>query len=463
MTSSRLILGVLAIILAISLIGANVAVGLDRGVLDDEHVSSELDDTDMYERIHSIILEELEGELPDPPDQLPGDIQVSGIVEETFTVEYIRDVFEGNIKNLYAFLHGDTDTVELIIEVDPLIENFEAAVSQQIADLPLSELGIEEMTVPVEDDSVTINPAMLDEGITAYEDEINGFEDAVREILSDQYEAQTGEEPSDEQVDEMYEELREDLKAELNEAIDATIADADLPAELEDAATAIGSTITDAYMTEMTHDDFEERHSANMEALGLAGATFAVSEIGDFFEEPIDLGENVEEDDLSPIVSAVSWIGTLAILLPFIVLGIIGVMYGMTRDVVSVAKVTGGVAIVIGVLMMIITFIIPSTIENLLHGSLEGTEMADELTEVVPDLVAIVFDPILIQSAAILALGVMLVGAGFVSERYPSSDGVEDEASAVLKEGEADADERGSSDDGSVSTPDERSDEQPSA
>lgn len=458
MVATRAILVLLAIVMLLVMAGANVAMGLDRGVLNDDHVIDQLDDADAYETIHGVLLEELEGEFDDGPDDLPGDIDLSGILEETVTVAYLQSQIEQGISSVYAFIHGDADQIELVVDLEPLIDNLADAVGSQVAETSLAEFGVEPIVVPVDGDAVTIDPAALDTGPAAYDAERAAFESDVKAIIREQIESETGQEPTDEQVDSAYDDLIDELGDEMRSQVTASIDDLDLPAGFDDAFASIATTITDAYTTDLDHDEFADQLEADKSSLGEAAVSHLLDEQEDLIPESIDLAAelDLDEDDLSPAVDAVSLVGTLALVLPLLVLGLVGVMYGVVRDVSPVAKATGVVAVIVGVIGAAIAWVVPGIIESALLDDLDVDGVGQELVDLIPALLGVVFDPLWLQSVGLLILGGVLIGGGIVYDRQmgtdttPTGTDLTDEPDAGADTAEADPDDTSTDpDDGS--------------
>lgn len=429
---SRVAVAVLTILLIVALLGANVAMGLDRGVLDDEYVKSELDDADVYAAVHAEALAQLEEDMPEAPDDLPGSIDVSDIIADTVTEEYLQEQIEGVIESIYAFLHGDTDQLELIITLDTIVENFEQAVATQVADISLAELNIGELSIPVEGYQVTVDPGELDAGETAYYAELDRFEsdakDAIEQSLEDQ-----GFDPSEEDVDQAYETLKDDLSSELESAVEAAIEGADLPADLQDAATAIAHTVAGAYVDRPAHADFDADLTDHKEDLGAAAASFALDEQGDLIPEELDIGEELgglAEEELEPAVTAVSLVSTLSMALIVVSLLLVGGMFAVTRSVASTARAAGIGALIVGALSAAVAFIIPGVAEDMFLDDLEVEGIGEELISVVPDLIDSAFGPLFTQSIGLLVIGGILIGVSVVYPRRLASGSSGNDGSA---------------------------------
>lgn len=409
----RAIVVILTLLLIVSLLGANMAVAMDRGVLDDEYVTERLADADAYETIHAELLSELDGELEGMDDDLPGQIDADQIVADTITVEFIQSQTEDSIGSIYAFLHGETETLELVINLGELRDNLEQAVATQVAGLSLEDIGIEPIELEVEDRPVFIDPAALDEGESAYNDELASFEDQVKTIIEEVYEEETGEEPDEETVEDLYEEQLEEMEDEIIGAMNQALAGADLPAELEAAAEDMGVTIALAYINADDHAQFDAELQDDKEAIGQAAASFATDELPDDFEE-FDLGDEIDEEELQPVVDAVSDFGTLQDILLITSAVLVGLVFLVSRSFSTVFKSAGIAAILVGVIGLGLALLAPDLVEEVVVAELDSEDISEAMLELMVDIVAMVFDPMLLQSAGLVAAGAVLTIGGIV-------------------------------------------------
>lgn len=451
MAPTRAILAVLAILLVVVLLGANVAMGLDRGPLDDGHVTDTLDDTDSYAELQSMLQDAVESQLDEGTlDDLPGELDMTAVIEDTLTEEYLRGQVDSTIEQLYAFLHGETETLDLIIQVDELKDNLETAVSTQVADLSISSLGIDSVDFPVLNDTVTAHPGDLDQGQQSYESELASFEEAVKASIQEQTEPDL----SEDELDDAYDDMRQDLRDEVNTAVETAVANAGLPSELESAAIDLAGTIADAYTTDLSYDEFSSQLDADKEALGSAAVTYAFEE-GDLIPDEINIGENINEDELSPAVSAISLIGTLALVLPLVALLFVGLMYLVIRDVVPVAKAVGIVAIIVGTIGIAVTMLLPGLVDDMVLSQLDPSDFdqdfidLDTVTDLTLDIFSGLLDPLFTQSLLLVVVGGVLLVGGFAYQRQrsnPSNAEVDDQSSTAVEDTDEGADENDSDD-----------------
>lgn len=416
MVASRVLMAVLAIVLVVALLGANVAMGLDRGALDADYVNDELESADVYETIHEEILNEIEDEVGDVDTDLPTDIDLSELLGDIVTVEYIQEQVSGAIEGLYAFLHGETDQIDIVLDLGPVIENLEDAAAAEVAAISLADIDLDPIAVPVEGHTVTVDPGALDDGEASYYAEVDRFESDAKDAIADSIESQTGQEPSDEDVDEAYEEMQDELHDDIVAVAQDTIGDA-FPDEVAQEAAAIAETIASAYTMDLSHGEFDSQLESDKEALGASAASWMIDQEADLDAE-FHLGDELDDeatDELSPVVTAVSIIGTLAWLLPLVALGIVAGMYAITRDPARVAKAAAVPALLVGGLCAAIAIVAPGLVEDLVLDAVEFDGAGSGLLDAIPAIVESVFAPLLMQSIALLGLGVvLLVGAIYV-------------------------------------------------
>lgn len=399
MVSQRTIIIGLSIVLAIAMLGGNIAMGLDRGPMSSDHVKDTAESEGLYDAIHEEMLETILEEM-EPADDLPEGLDTATIVEDTVTVGFVQQQLGNNIDTTYAYFGGDVDTIELYFDLEDLSQNLRDSLVEQISDMSADELGLGELYL--DEYGVTLDIDRLLADADGFAAERTTFEEAIKEHIQEE----TPHEMSDEELDEAYNDIRDDLHQEVTEHAQTAIGGHGFPGELHEPLTGFAATIADGYVAEIDYDEFEAAIEDDQEAIGQAIGDHILDETGD--DQRIVFLETEDADELAPVKTAFSTIGMLAWLLPLIALGIVGGMYYLVRDETAVATPVGIVALVVGVIGAILATVVPSVAFDMADLDLNG-----DLTTAVEGFVAGLFDPLFTQSIVLAGLGVVLIGVAY--------------------------------------------------
>ncbi len=118
----RVMVVLVSALLVLSLFGANVALGVDRGPMDPDRVSTAAAEAGVYEEAQSFGIEMVEEEIPEEPWLEWLAIAPEEALEEIVTPAYMQSQTEQNIENVFTFLDGG-DELRIYVDLAPLKEN----------------------------------------------------------------------------------------------------------------------------------------------------------------------------------------------------------------------------------------------------------------------------------------------------------------------------------------------------
>lgn len=313
------LVGFLCLLLTLSLFGANLAIGVDRGPLDRDRMTTAAADAELYPAIHESVVDRLSEGLAD--SEL-GDLPVSPnrIIADTVTPDWIQEEAERNLHNVYDYLEGDAE-LAVYLDMRPLEENAADAIATELAHVDYAEFGVESLdallespesyereraalrtdvlrSLDVDPDAGFGNPtleAMIEnessyeqqrntvrtdiaEGVleelepssgfgvarlermleseAAYEDEQETF----RENRKQEIQEETDRELSEEELERAYQEKRDEIieatTAEAIEQVDLS----DAPPVVEPHVEEIAALTAEALATDLSHSTFEARY-----------------------------------------------------------------------------------------------------------------------------------------------------------------------------------------------------------
>lgn len=362
------------ILLTGAIFGATVAVGAERTAFDGEYVSSTFEDEGVYTEVTNEIRNDLAGNMSNliRGESLPQGITLSLDSEEvatkSVTEEFVAGEMDKSIRQMYAFLRGDRDDLDIVIDLMPTRNAAADAITEAI------EIDTPELVGSKSDQVDSEQIAQLSEGQQAYQEAQIEMSDAERE--------------------EIAAELETNVRTELD-------------SNDEELATAVvdhQTTVLDGLTGEISYDEYVDQLAADEQQMRDEIATAAVREIPRqtaLFEED----ENPEEE-LSPFASGIQMGILLSWLLPVLALGLVGATYGLTRSIDRTASVSSVALLIAGICGSIIGILIRPVIV----GLFEPGETSDP--DPVLDGLAAVVDGSLwtIGMQSLLLVGVGAVG-----------------------------------------------------
>lgn len=381
--AGRIALVLAGVILLATVAGGNVAIAADQTVLDSSHVIEQMDEERLFAEQAGEFRDEVADEIAAgteglslPPGLSLGEFDPQATAEESVTDAYVREQAIDNIEQLYAFLHGDRDDLTFAIDIGP--------VKRSVAE-------------SVTENAVVDTATLVGEGTDRLDSErvaaLGADEESFQEAQLD---------TSDRQV--------EALKADIESDTESR----GYTAALTDALVSLQFTVVDGLTGELTYEEYITQRDANEDELKGALGTEAVADIG----ETITLGGEDEDpsETFSGAADIVQLIETLTLVLPALALALVGVIGGLTRDLVRTARVAGGALLGAGLLGVVARFVAPGFV---MPDGEETDALADGLVATVESM----FETLGTQSILLAAVGVVLVGLA-VADRRGYLDGI---------------------------------------
>lgn len=455
----------LVTVLAINIFAANAAVALDRTVLNPGFVTSTLEEENAYEHAEPIVVDQLttdigSGENDTPP--LP--IDPEAVASEAVDSAYLQSQIEPNIERTYAYLHGNADELELVIELEPMKTAIGDAVEADLTEAGAVELlrtvagegqdltvETEGLTIDLvtvaemaEDESVfqaereelrdTVRERVLDQAVDdafaqASNDErlslviddydpdeytesekeqmVEDREPEIRAAIRDRIEAERGDE-IDAEVEQRLAENRDAIRANVSAAVTENLGDTD-PAVAE-PVTELALVAVDGYVTDVSHDEFSAEFEAAVDDLAAGIGTVIEGELDSEVPDRVDLADDLDSSATQSLEQArqvVGIIDLLAIGLPILGVCLIVLVYFASRSV-AVTAMGGGAGLAIGGLPGLLG---ASQVQPQLQALL-GDGMPAGFQELLLAISGAVANAVLVQSGAVVGVGVIAFGAG---------------------------------------------------
>lgn len=330
----------LGIVLFVSLVSANAAVALDRTALDSEFAKDKAEETDLY----GTLTEELRAEIGSggstAGSEWPLERSRQELLRAALTEEYIRSQTESNIDTLYAYLHGERETLELGFDTAPLKERMLTEIEADAETIDLAATGMP-----------------FGSEIERMASSQEAFEERRTEFRAEQkarIQAQTDRELSDAELETRLEagmdDIREEMFAEMETQLEGQFEGPE--AGLEEPVRTLQTARIDALTGEITYDEYTQQVETGRDNFGDAFVEVAETRLDEELPETIGPGQELGQEQMAPLETArrgVSVVSTLALVLPVLTLVIAGgIGYLAPRS--TAALEIGVVSLVAGVL-----------------------------------------------------------------------------------------------------------------
>ncbi|MDZ7701754.1 MAG: hypothetical protein U5J98_06630 [Halobacteriales archaeon] len=454
----------LVVLLAVNLAAANALVAADRTVLNPGFVTTTLEEEGAYEQAQPIVLEQLPTEQLEGEDAPPLPIDPQTVAATAVDAAYLQSQIEPNIERTYAYLHGNSDELELVIDLEPAKDAIAAAVEAELTNASPTELvdaigGSEDLSfeaqgVTIELSTVaemaesestfdaeraelraTIRERVLDQLVNqtfaeASNDEllalviddydpneynesekeqlVDDNEDEIRTALRDRIESERGGE-IDAAVEEQLSENRELIRTNAAQSINESLSDVS-PAVREPAVELVLVAV-DGYVADVSHDEFSASFDAAADDLAAGITTLLEAELDEQVPDTLDLTEQLDSSAMQSLEDArqaVGLIDLLSIGLPALGAVLIGLIFLASRSV-AVTGIGAGIGLTIGGLPPVLgTGLVRARLEE----AIASAELPAAMGDLVLAVVGQVTDAVFLQSAIVTGVGVVVLAAG---------------------------------------------------
>ncbi|WP_302081421.1 hypothetical protein [Salinibaculum rarum] len=452
---------------------ANAVTTAERTVMDAEYVDSRIEAEDGYESIRDAtvdaVVDRVESGTTGESQQL---LQAGNgtdsreLVSDAVTEEYIQEQASENIRALYAYLHGEEDSLTLEIDVKPLKDNLADSFAAQIEQKDTSTL-IDELGPDSSETSVPIDGQLVEQmrsGPTGYQQARLDFrvDLGYQVTTTDQKLILIGEDPrlySESRKEEIVQENEQDIRdairqelqdessrlsSEVDQELDQRRGDAKdrictaTVSELEPdagqgicspgyedgsdtthldnvsyAAVQLQYVVVDGLTRDGTQYDyaqFDEDLTQAESHLSEETADLARDRIGQEVPDTVDVSEEFGAETTSQLEDArrtVGLIDTMYLVLPIVALVLVALAFLVTRSLETTATVTGIALAVAGGLQFALATILSGIVVSQVESALQSGNTA-EFADIVVGLVEDVLGVLATQSGLLLIVGIVL-------------------------------------------------------
>lgn len=389
----------LALLLTASLAGALGLFVAQSTVLDAEYVTDTMAEQGVYAELEGAaedaVMEQAQGSMVNVDVFPNADGLVNGAVQETVTTEYVEGEVRTNVENLYAYLHGETAPLQLVIDPSPLVDGISGAIASQIENMPVADIlqqpGLGDSFSGLGVNTTRVGDALEDEQ-TFTEMQANMSQRADRLGAT---------------TDELNQSVRE--QASLGE----------VPQDVEESVYRLQGTIVLGLTSDMSYETFTSKLEAGRSEFATAIGAYAQQQVQSELDGKIDLTEQLGPDAREQIdrgADSVQLVDTLTTLLPILafilLLGILVVSHSISRT----ARTLGVSLVTVGVLGLLAGLVGGNVATDAVANALSGGEEFVRTTAVA--MVDGLFATYTQQSILFLLAGIAFVGLWFAIRRY---------------------------------------------
>lgn len=372
---------VVSILLTVTLFGASVSVGAERTALDQQYVVETFDEEGLSERIGSELRGDVATQIDEAGQQrpIPTGVTVTldgrEVANQTVTDEFVAGEVARNVGAILAYLRGNTDTLTLQTNIEPIKSEVRAAI-------------IEGTTV----DTPALIGANTDQVSAERVAALNGSEQSYREA----------------QV-ELSDRERSEVQAEIEQSVDQQLGDGS--EELSTAVLTLPGTVLDGLTGQLSYEEYTEQLAADERAVKAAIADLALAEVPD--EQSLVNGTESAESELQPVRSGAGIVVLFSWLAPLLAVVLVGGLYAVTRSLDSTALGTGIALVVGGLLGTVAGYVAGPAVVGNAEPNGETDPIVDGLTAVVDGTLATIGR----QSVVLLVVGAVVVAVVLADRR----------------------------------------------
>lgn len=457
-TGGKFLLVLVGIVLTLSLVGTAAILTGHQTVLSAEFAKDSAAESGLYGTFQEDITEGMSNDLEgagSPEDPFAPEIDSQAVANEAVTEDFVRTQVGANIDRLYGFLHGERDTLELVVETDQLRSNIADEIGADARDIDLAAV-VDEATAGVDTEiedtgvEVPLNGETferMDSGETAYNEEREQFQaelEAValdrafqerepRELLPliDENPQEYTEEERQQIVREREDEIKSELveTEEFNEEFEQALGDwrdsaveqidtqvteqaAERDGDVEEPVRELHVAMVDGLFTDQSHSEFTDRVDQVRTDLGDEAERLARERVQENFPEEIDMSEGMGAEDEAQFAEVARYVqlsGTLGWGLFVLSLLLAGGSYALSRSPVATLLTVGSSVTVSGVALLVGGAVGGDWLLGQMSAGIQGS---DPMAEFLLVMLEGTFGFMTNLSLALLVGGLVLLGVG---------------------------------------------------
>jgi hypothetical protein len=454
---------VVVVLITTSLVAGNAVVAIDRTAANEEFVTSTLAEENAYTEVQTVASEEAAKQINE--SEIPVSIDTRAVVNDTLERSYLQNQTEANIERTFDFLEGNSDRLNVSIDLAPLKSNVADVVEDRIANQSVGELidivsEDRDLSTEIAGERIDLRiVANLSEGPESYNETRESFRNDIKEALIDEaYQERSndellrliGEDPDqysesekeqivneregeikqaienesgvENGVDEQLQNINDQVNNAVAEEVESSLADSEYSA-VSGSATDLLVVGVDGLTSNKSYEEFDSELSTAKADLASNISIIVRNRLDERVDDRFDLLNNdqVDADQRAQIESAAEdgkngygTLGLLTLLLPIVAIGLVGLLYVITRSFSTTAVLSGIPALLVGGGTYAVASAAPGEIESSVRSELQGSDVPDGAIDLLLGITEQVLAVVANQSLLLAIAGAVLIVAGIV-------------------------------------------------
>jgi len=365
---------VVTLLLASTLVTGNLLAAAHLTVLDPGFTQTAIEEEGGYQLVENATIATASSQVS---AGVAEGVDTEALLRESIDRSYLANQTERNVAATYAYLHGNSETLNLTVDTAPLKSELSTAVEEQVRNATVPELLAQsetELDGPVDESTVEqmtanesgyaaakadfrddVRQRVLDEAVErAWQNTSNDeklalvipdydpreyTEEEKEQLVADnetEIRAALRERVENERGDEIDQEVDTQLTA-INESVAPSDADSD---GIDAVTTDMRATFAEALTTDMSYQTFQSEIDDHKAAAAAAVGDRTEAQLDEQLPDTLDLTEDMDpatRQSLEDAQTAVTWLDRLVFVLPLVGLALVGLLYYATRSVQTVA------------------------------------------------------------------------------------------------------------------------------
>jgi DNA polymerase III delta prime subunit len=460
---------------------ANVVTTAERTVLDADYVDEQLESGGAYESIRETTIDSIVDRLENANLGEGQQLLQAGeetdsrtLVADALTEEYIQEQASDNIRELYAYLHGEQDSLGMEIDMEPLKDNladsFAAQIEEKNTSTLVEEFGPDSSETPVPiDGSLVEQMRSSPEGYEQAREDFRvdlGFEVTDNDeklVLIGEDPRQYSEEEKEQIVQNREQEIRDAIRHEIRDS--SSELSSRVRQEVQERRGTAKDRICQATVDELNPDAGQEicspLYEDSSDTTHLDNVSYAAVQLQyvivdgltrqqvqyDYNQFNTDLSQSenhlsTETGDLArdrieqevpdtlnasdqfgsdatnqfeSAQNAVEALDTLYLVLPVVALLLIGLAFVVTRSLETTATFTGIVLTLVGGLFLVVATVLGDRGVSEVESTMQNGDAAG-FADIVVALIESVLGVLATQSTVVLVVGIVLIVLAYLSK-----------------------------------------------
>jgi hypothetical protein len=392
------------IVFFVVLLSANAVVTLDRTAFDVDHATESAEEAGLYESLATQIRSQITAQAPDSAADSPLNRSQSELIAAAITDEYVETQTEQNIENVYAYLNGETDELQVGFDTEPVEQNLLEEVESEVEDIDLAAI---DMPFAGEIEAMASNRS-------SFERHRASFRAEQKQRIQERTDRELSDEELETRLNESMGEIREQMLTRLDSQLEGRFEGPE--AALAEPVRDLQAARINALTGELTYEEYASEVETAREDLGDAFVTIFESRLGEQVPDTIDVTEQMTDQQRQTLETArtvVSLSGPAAIGLVVLAIALAALVAWLAPRSIAAMEV-GIVSGLVGIIGVVGSVVATDQFRAIIAGDTGAPAAMEAFAR---EFVVGIFEALRVQSAILLVVGVVLVAVGIAIRR----------------------------------------------